>query len=198
MRQIEDVVYRGCPPGENLMPSWQMRQARAREHNSSALLGCGKLALIAQEGRPLKRCPDRVDLNPNAKATIYRSRSRELAGLLSIIVLSNALLRRRGAPQPHSHRSRRAPVSPADPQREGPHSRRSPIAEVLLARGAGRRTRRGPAPLVTQPSVSITPQNDSSFPTSLHFDNLAYSGSSIRQAVIHGSSIFGHLGAEKQ
>jgi hypothetical protein len=35
-----------------------MRQVRAREHNSSALLGCRKLALIAQEGRPLKRCPD--------------------------------------------------------------------------------------------------------------------------------------------
>jgi predicted ATPase len=41
-------------------------------------------------------------------------------------------------------------------------------------------------------------QNDSNFPTSLHFDNFAYSGSSIRQAVIHGSSILGHLGAEKQ
>jgi hypothetical protein len=58
MPQIEDIVYRGCPPGENLMPSWQMRQVQAREHNSSALLGCGELALIAQEGRPLKRCPD--------------------------------------------------------------------------------------------------------------------------------------------
>ena len=49
-----------------------------------------------------------------------------------------------------------------------------------------------------QPSVTIMRQNDSNFPTSLHFDNFAYSGSSIRQAVIHGSSILGHLGAEKQ
>jgi hypothetical protein len=115
--------------------------------------GCGKLALIAQEGRPLKRCPDGDrNLIRVVKTLIwglialisipmrrrrFTAAVREFAGLLSIIVLSNALLRRRGAPQPHSHRSRRAPVSPADPQREGPHSRRSPIAEVLLARGAG-------------------------------------------------------------
>jgi hypothetical protein len=49
-----------------------------------------------------------------------------------------------------------------------------------------------------RPSVTIMRQNDSNFPTSLHFDNFVYSGSSIRQAVIHGSSILGHLGAEKQ